>query len=356
MRRLKRSLARWSKQRKSMAFNAWARRAFGDYHGDLLKWSGAALCRRALERRHRGIVHSKLLRWRRATFLVRNAEKHRAVLADAEARRHHSESERKAHAAARLHRFLRSKRYGCLRLGFDAFEGHTHSLIEAQSHLTKVRSESLKRCYLRWSRGTRREAFRILQGRHTTISKRQSACRRFRRTLGSFAAFPVSTSFQQWARTSRGDARAEVILRRCLGRLANRAVGRACAAWWRVVFASRRREELLERASSLLWRGGVTAAIIRWRRSVNLRTRLTRREASQRAALRLVARGLEGRLSTQASALKRHALNAWWSRVAKRGFVEQRLRTIATRVGAARTRTAFGAWRSHSLATEKLAF
>ena len=79
---------------------------------------------------------------------------------------------------------------------------------------------------------------------------------------------------------------------------------------------------------------------------MNLRTRLTRREASQRAALRLVARGLEGRLSTQASALKRHALNAWWSRVAKRGFVEQRLRTIATRVGAARTRTAFGAWRA----------
>ena len=68
VRRLTRSLARWSKQRKSMAFNAWARRAFGDYHGDLLKWSGAALCRRALERRHRGIVHSKLLRWRRATF------------------------------------------------------------------------------------------------------------------------------------------------------------------------------------------------------------------------------------------------------------------------------------------------
>ena len=160
--RLKRSLVRWSKQRKSMAFNAWARCAFGDYHGDLLKWSGAALCRRALERRHRGIVHSKLLRWRRATFLVRNAEKHRAVLADAEARRHHSEGERKAHAAARLHRFLRSKRYGCLRLGFDAFEGHTHSLIEAQAHLTKVRSEALKRCALRWRRGSQREAFRIL--------------------------------------------------------------------------------------------------------------------------------------------------------------------------------------------------
>ena len=287
---------------------------------------------------------------------MRNAEKHRAVLADAEMRRRHSESERKAHAAARLHRFLRSKRYGCLRLGFDAFSCYSHSLIEARAHLTKVRCESLKRCYLRWSRGTRREAFRILQGRHTTISKRQSACRRFRRTLGRFEAFSVSTAFQQWARTSRGDARAEVILRRCLGRLANRAVGRACAAWWRVVFASRRREELLERASSLLWRGGVTAAIIRWRRAVNLRTRLTRREASQRAALRLVARGLEGRLSTQASALKRHALNAWWSRVAKRGFVEQRLRTIATRVGAARTRTAFGTWRSHSLATEKLIY
>ena len=60
MRRLKRSLARMVEERQSMAFNAWARSAFGDYHGDLLKWSGAALCRRALERRHRGILHSKL--------------------------------------------------------------------------------------------------------------------------------------------------------------------------------------------------------------------------------------------------------------------------------------------------------
>merc|ERR1711965_491846 len=32
VRRLTRSLVRWSKQRKSMAFNAWARSAFGDYH------------------------------------------------------------------------------------------------------------------------------------------------------------------------------------------------------------------------------------------------------------------------------------------------------------------------------------
>ena len=153
----------------------------------------------------------------------------------------------------------------------------------------------------------RREAFRILQGRHATSET--GACHA-PRTLCRFEAFFVY-AFQR-GRERRGDARAEVILRRCLGRLANRAVGRACAAWWRVVFASRRREELLERAAALLWRGGVTAAIIRWRRAVNLRTRLTRREASQRAALRLVARGLEGRLSTQASALKRHA-RAWWT-------------------------------------------
>ena len=181
------------------------------------------------------------------------------------------------------------------------------------------------------------QAFRILQGRHTTLSKRQSACRRFRRTLGRFAAFQLSTSFQQWAKTSRGDARAEVILRRCLGRLANRAVGRACAAWWRVVFALR--------AARGAPRAGLVIIVARRRDRCYHKVAPVREPAdapdaagaSQRAALRLVARGLEGRLSTQASALKRHALNAWWSRVAKRGFVEQRLRTIATRIGAART-------------------
>ena len=363
--RFGRCLRREAHKKQARAFNLWARASMGDYHGDLLKWSGAALCRRALERRHRSMRHAKLLLWRRATFLIRNEEKHRAVLADAHARRDHAAAERKAHAAAQLARWLRAKRGACLRRGFDAIEGIRVERLAAHATLARSRATSLQRCARRWSRTCQALAFRAWVGRRAQLSLRdaqslakQNACRRFQRTVARFEAYEASTAFRRWARATRNDAKMEAVLAKCLKRLAHRAVGRACASWWKGVFEVRRREELLSRATALLWRGGATGALVRWRRSVNLLTRsldsLTKQETAQRAALRLVARGLEGRLHRRAAASLRHALNAWWSTNARRAFVAQRLRTIATRINAASLRVAFGAWRGHSQARRTL--
>ena len=44
----------------------------------------------------------------------------------------------------------------------------------------------------------------------------------------------------------RDDKRASIILRKCLGRFAHRAMGRAAAKWWGDVSESRRREDLLD--------------------------------------------------------------------------------------------------------------
>ena len=164
--------------------------------------------------------------------------------------------------------------------------------------------------------------------------KRQSACRRFRRTLGRFAAFlcfPPSSSGRERAGRRAGRGYIEKVPR------APRQPGRGSRLRGLVA-----RRVCVEAAEELLERALVIIAARRrdrcYHKVAPVREPADAPDAAggvARAALRLVARGLEGRLSTQASALKRHALNAWWSRVAKRGFVEQRLRTIATRVGAA---------------------
>jgi len=365
LRRLGRCLRQGSHKKQARAFNFWARASMGDYHGDLLKWSGAALCRRALERRHRSMRHAKLLRWRRATFLIRNEAKHRAVLADAHARRDHAAAERKAHAAARVARWLRVRRTGGLRRGFDAIEGIRVKRLAAHATLARSRATSLQRCARRWSRTCQAAAFRAwvlccaqLSSLDAQSLAKQNACRRFKRTVMRFAAYEASTAFRRWARAARFDSKMEAVLAKCLKRLAHRAVGRACASWWKGVFEVRRREELLSRATALLWRGGATGALVRWRRSVSLLTRsldsLTKQETAQRAALRLVARGLEGRLHRRAASALQHALNAWWSTNARRAFVAQRLRTIATRMNAASLRVAFGTWRGHSHARRTL--
>ena len=46
----------------------------------------------------------------------------------------------------------------------------------------------------------------------------------------------------------RDDKRASIILRKCLGRFAHRAMGRAAATWWGDVAVKKTREDLLARA------------------------------------------------------------------------------------------------------------
>ena len=75
---------------------------------------------------------------------------------------------------------------------------------------------------------------------------------------------------RRWVQRVRDDKRASIILRKCLGRFAHRAMGRAAATWWGDVSASRRREDLLTRATELLWRGSATSALLKWKCTVQI--------------------------------------------------------------------------------------
>ena len=70
---------------------------------------------------------------------------------------------------------------------------------------------------------------------------------------------------RRWVQRERDDKRASIILRKCLGRFAHRAIGRAAAKWWGDIIIERRRGNLLARATELLWRGSATSAILRWK-------------------------------------------------------------------------------------------
>ena len=132
----------------------------------------------------------------------------------------------------------------------------------------------------------------------------------------------------------RADKRASIILRKCLGRFAHRAMGRAAATWWGDVSASRRREDLLTRATELLWRGSATSAILRWKCTVQIMGRssaafqkLRRRRG---VALRLLKRGVAGRVSRDAGNRLRRAWFRWRGRTRLLNALARRLARLAT--------------------------
>ena len=151
----------------------------------------------------------------------------------------------------------------------------------------------------------------------------------------------------------RDDKRAATILRKCLGRFAHRAVGRAAAKWWGDVAIARRREDLLARATELLWRGSATSAILRWKCTVQIMGRssaaLQRLRRRRGVALRLLKRGVAGRVSRDAGNRLRRAWAAWRGRTRLLNALSRRLARLATAEARYRLRQAVRDWDRYCL-------
>ena len=110
---------------------------------------------RSLHRKWTQNAHRRLAAWRRAAFLLRNAEKHRLVLDEAEERRAFATTKRKAHAVSRLATWVRRWHDGKRARAFVRWCRYVLN-HEASCLRGGLRADCLRRCL---QRGINRWAF-----------------------------------------------------------------------------------------------------------------------------------------------------------------------------------------------------